>query len=402
LRLAALRAQSPPRRSDDPDARERLESYWLAGAGHSMFDSTRAADFQVRHAILAHRVGDPGHLARALATEGLLRAWEGGRRARHASERLQAQAKRLSRIADDPKVEAHRLLMEAGGALIERRISSALSLCEQGEALCRERCTGVAWEIAGFQHTSLNALAALGELTLLRARCAELVREARDRGDENARVMLQVGPINLGWMAEERSEEALRDSEAALALAGSSSTLALYQGLYGLVLIELHLQRPLEALRRLESGWARLRASQALRLQSVRVEMLELRARTAIAVALTVGRDDRTRWLASAARDARRLAREDSQWSAPFTEALQASLAYCAGDSEAAELLLERSATGFERLELRLNASCARHQLGSLLGGTRGEALQREASAWMHAHGVLDPAKMSNTWVPMP
>ena len=401
LRLAALRARSQPQQRDDPDARERLDSYWLAGAGHSMFDSTRAADFQVRHAILAHRIGEPGHLARALATEGLLRSWEGGRRARRASERLQALAKRLSRIADDPKVEAHRLLMEAGGALIERRVSSALSLCEQGESMCRDRCTGVAWELAGFHHTSLAALAALGELALLRTRCAELVREATDRGDENARIMLQVGTINLGWMAEERSEEALRNSEAAVAAAGSNSTLALYQGLYGLVLIELHLHRPLEALRRLESSWTRLRASQALRLQSVRVEMLELRARTAIAAALTAGRGDRTRWLASAARDARRLTREDSQWSAPFTDALQASLACCADDSEAAELLLERSATGFERLELRLNASCARHQLGSLLGGSRGDALRSEACAWLHAHGVLDPAKMSNTWIPI-
>ena len=271
VRLAAMRSWSQPRRSDDEDARDRLESYWLAGAGHSMFDSTRAADFQVRHAILAHRIGEPGHLARALATEGLLRAWEGGPRARRASERLQAQAKRLSRIADDPKVEAHRLLMEAGAALIERRLRSALALCDEGEALCRDRCTGVAWEVAGFHHTSLTALAELGELTLLRERCAELVREAKDRGDENARVMLQVGLINLGWMAEERSEEALADSEAALALAGSNSTLSLYQGLYGLVLIELHRRRPRDAWRRLESGWARLKASQALRLQGVRV-----------------------------------------------------------------------------------------------------------------------------------
>ena len=57
---------------------------------------------------------------------------------------------------------------------------------------------------------------------------------------------------------------------------------------------------------------------------------------------------------------------------------------------------------GFERLELGLNAACTRHQLGRLIAGSRGEVLRREACAWMQQRGVLDPAKMSDTWIPMP
>src|SRR4029450_3105714 len=111
-RLQRLQRARPATRLS-PFERERLEACWSAGIGLSLFDQVPAAAFQARHSRLARRAGDQQHLARALATEGLLLAWEGGARKRRRAMQLRRQGERLARRAENPNIRAHGVLMNA-------------------------------------------------------------------------------------------------------------------------------------------------------------------------------------------------------------------------------------------------------------------------------------------------
>ncbi|MGH7286900.1 MAG: protein kinase domain-containing protein, partial [Myxococcota bacterium] len=205
----------PPRIPSNAGAfeRERLEVCWSAGVGLAVFDGIRAADFHLRAALMARRAGDRGHLARALATEGLLMAWEGGGRKRRLSQRLRRAGERLARETGDPNTRAHSHLMSAVSAFYEMRLRDALALCEEGERLCRERCVGAHWELATLQVLTGNTLACLGELGRLAEHLPEVLRQAKERGDEYCLVTARLGYANSLWLAADRPDEARRQAE---------------------------------------------------------------------------------------------------------------------------------------------------------------------------------------------
>src|SRR5690606_5877639 len=111
-----------PPRPTNPTAldHERLEIYWSAGVGLSLFDMVRAADFQLRHALLAQQVGDPRHRARALATEAMTLVWEGGARNRRRSVQILDEASRVAATVADPRIEVQTLVTRAAIAFVER------------------------------------------------------------------------------------------------------------------------------------------------------------------------------------------------------------------------------------------------------------------------------------------
>ena len=123
-RLAVQRGRARAAEPLDPAARERLDTYWMAGACHSLFDSTRAADFQVRHATFAQRVRDPGHLARALATEALLP--ELGRRAARPAHGRGAAHRGEALLRARRRPQGRRALSHDGGGQRAPRAPPAL------------------------------------------------------------------------------------------------------------------------------------------------------------------------------------------------------------------------------------------------------------------------------------
>jgi hypothetical protein len=54
----------------------------------------------------------------------------------------------------------------------------------------------------------------------------------------------------------------------------------------------------------------------------------------------------------------------------------------------------------FERADMRLYAAAARHRLGNLLGGERGQQLVAEAEAWMTEQRIKNPAAMTRMLAP--
>jgi len=58
-------------------------------------------------------------------------------------------------------------------------------------------------------------------------------------------------------------------------------------------------------------------------------------------------------------------------------------------------MLLENTALAFAQEEMALFAAAARRRLGEISGGARGSALVSGADAWMNAHGIQNPERMT-------
>jgi len=399
LRLRRARAGSDVVRPVEVAAadRERLEVYWSAGVGLSLFDMVRAADFQLRHATLAFRLGEPRHLARALATEAFTLAWEGGARNRRRSEDVHATAVRLAATLGDPRIEVQTLVTRAAIVFVERRFREALALCERGARICSTRHVGTTWEIANLELCAMSTLACLGEMTRARARMVELLPRAAERGDLYSSISLRLGLPNLSWVAAGEPDEARRQIEQARA-AATLAPFQEYTAVYAEAQIDLYQGVPAAGFARVIAAWPVLRAGFVLRVQGVRIDLLDLRARCALALLAQQGpaHGQRGRLLRAVRRDAWRLDRERSAWTAPMTAALRAGLAWQTGDRASAIALLADAAAGYERLDMRAHAAAARLHLA---GVGVGETTDRCAEN-LRALGIVDPARYASLLLP--
>jgi hypothetical protein len=130
----------------------------------------------------------------------------------------------------------------------------------------------------------------------------------------------------------------------------------------------------------------------------LRVELLELHARSALAAAMDA-KDSRP-LLRAAERDATRLEGEGEPWALAHARLIRAGIAAARHDRSAAISLLTDAADRFDATWMRLNAASARRRLGHLIGGCRGQDLIVTADRWMTAQRIRVPARMAATCAP--
>lgn len=398
LGLRRWLAERRPPRPANPTAldHERLEIYWSAGVGLSLFDMVRAADFQLRHALLAQEVGDPRHRARALATEAMTLVWEGGARNRRRSVQILDEASRVAATVADPRIEVQTLVTRAAIAFVERRYREALALCERGASICATRHVGTTWEIANLELCAVSTLSCLGELAHMRTRLVDLLQRAADRGDLYSEISLRIGMQCLAWLAADEPGEARRQ----IAHARAAATLAPFQeycAVYAEAQCDLYSGDAQQAWDRLRAAWPGFRKSFVLRIQGVRVDLLDLRARCALALlaAGVASARRRARLERVVARAVRRLAREGVDWVAPVAAALRAALAARRGDRAGAIEQLERAAADYAQLDMAAHAAAARLHLARLRGDH-----PTSASAALRRLGIADVERFAALLVP--
>jgi serine/threonine protein kinase len=379
---------------------ERLETCWSAGLGFAIFDILRAADCQARHALLAWRAGDARQLARAISGEAQILSWEGGTAKRRRAAALHREATRIALGFDDPQIDVHRSLMSCITAFAESRHRDVVATAEEGIRLCRERCHGVAWELASLQVTYLSSLILQGEVRRVWELFPAMLREADERGDRFAFVMLRLGIVNAAWLAIDQPDVARTELAAAVGDAMANPWMT-YQGHYAGAQIALYEGRPAEAWDGLATASRVLRRSQLLRMQIIRKYFHEVYGRTALAMAVDLPPSARrAALLRVVARYVRRLSREDAPEIAARTDALRAGLCAARGDLEAARHALECTVVGFDELREGVAAAAARRALGALAGGADGAAMREAAERWMVEHGITHPARMAAMVLP--
>jgi hypothetical protein len=381
-----------------PEQLTRADICWSVAMSLSIVDTVRAADFQARYLLLALRAGEPYRVARALAWEVAHLANYGGRASRRTA-RLLGAAEALAQRLNHPHALGLVALAHGITAYMEGRWRSGLEMSDRAEAIFRQGCTGVAWELDTAHSFSLWSLFFLGEVAEITRRLPALLQEARERGDLYAATNLGTFVGHLTWLAADDPEGAERDlGEVMERWSRQGFHVQHLTGLMGQLQIDLYRGAGTAAWERITAAWPALAGSLFLRVQVVRIFMWNLRARSALAAAATAARPERLR--RAALRDARRIERERMAWARPLAQLLRAGVAVGRGDREGALTLLGAAEAGFRAADMSLFAAAAGHRYGQLLGGDGGRARVDEAVHRMKALGIRNPDRMTALYSP--
>jgi eukaryotic-like serine/threonine-protein kinase len=380
----------------------RIDTCWAVGVGIAMVDMVRGADFQARHLVLALRAGEPYRVARALAMEGAYVAM-GGSRSRARAQKLIDRSHRLAERVDHPYALGLATVTAGNAAWMDGRWSDARVLCEKGEQILRERCTGVDWEVLIAQLFGLASMFFLGEMGALSRRLPLLLEEAEGRGSLLRATFLRIGFCShMAWLAADDPGTARQELEAGLAgsardrldyrhlwVRGARTDIALYRG-----------EVP-DASEPLDPGSRAFARTLERFVQAGFIRGLDTRARRRLAAAAeAVSPGERDGLLRGAEQHARAILGERTRWGDPLAALLRAGAAATRGETEAALRFLESAEAGFTAAAMALHAAATRRRRGELMGGDAGRDLVSGADAWMAAQSIKAPERMAAVLAP--
>ncbi|MCR4410980.1 MAG: protein kinase [Thermoguttaceae bacterium] len=380
----------PPRDLD------RIDLCWSAATGLALVDPIRAAALHAQGLMRALRCGEPLRAARFLAMEGILAAIP-GEPARRRVQKMLMRAEGIGRGLQEPYTTG--LLAAAQGvtACLQGRWKRSVEQCDRAERLFREHCTGVIWELDTVQGFAPSALSWAGEVGELSRRLPGLYRDAERRGSLFA--LARICTLALPALAADEPDQAERRiAECMRRWSRESFHVQHYNALYAQIQIDLYRGKGPNAWQRIEQEWCALERSLLLRSQLARVFIHFARARSALAAAAEGYQA--APLLRAAARDARRIDREQAAWAVPLARLILAGLAVLRRDSKAAREALEASIAGFDAADMPLYAAAARRALGRLVGGDEGRALLAQGDQWMSSQGIRNPDRMTALFVP--
>jgi tetratricopeptide (TPR) repeat protein len=376
----------------------RIDVCWSAGAGLSVVDTIRGADFQARGLLLSLAAGEPSRIARALAMEAAHAASAGGSN-RKTTTRLLDRADELASRVEDPYARGMVALARGVSAYLEGRWTVAQLECDRAETIFRDSCTGVAWELDTAHAFALWGLSHQGAVAELSHRWPILLNRARARGDLYAVMNLSSYIMSIVRLAADDPETADRELRQTMSQWSREGYHVQHNdALWAAVQIQLYRGDGAAAWGLIDRTWPALRRSLLLRVQFIRTSMHFLRARAALAAAVAVddSRPAEARsLLAVARRAARRLERERMPCPTAYARLIRGALAAVGGDSSQAVLRLTQAVACFEAVDMRLCAAAARRRLGEFLGGTRGQEEIDRADRWMSDQKIKNPASMA-------
>src|ERR1041385_8678084 len=374
----------------------RIDACWSVAAGLGAVDLIRGADFQSLHLLLALRSGEISRIARAMAFEVSQTAARGGRTQKHVAELL-AKTDALAKRAANPH--------SIGMAVWARGLSSyllgnwrgAAEYSERAAEILRDQCTGATWELTIANRFMLSALLYRGEVAEVSRRVPQLLSAALEQGNLFAATDLRTR-LNAIWLAADDPDRARDEVIAALTTwPRDAFHLQHYSALAALAQIELYTGDYEVAWKHIEGQIKPLERSMLLRIQGLRIDSAQLRARLALASA--VG-DQRERRLRIAARADLRVTRENMPYSNPMAMLIRAGVANQRGDEATAVKLTAQALKDFEGIKMRLYAVAAGRRLGEMIGGDRGRELIAKTDRWMIKQQIKNPPKIMNLLAP--
>ena len=401
IRLRGLAFTERDASAFSPAVLTRLDLCWSATVGLSMIDPLRGALFEARHMLLALRAGERSRVTRSLAAEAAhLASTENGTSDR--ARRLLERAAALARALDEPYGVAFVEMMHGIVAFLTGRWRMALEHVDRAGTLFRERCTGVAWEADNCAAFGIWSLWYRGEMVEMFARVRRLVEEAEVRGDLYASIALKTSLCNVVWLARDDLPEARRHVDQARERWGVEGfQMQSYWILLAGVMLHAYAGEGEAAWSLMTRAWRPLARSLLLRVHVIDAQMVHMRAVAALVAAadLPVG-PRRDGLLRSALADARRLSRKRLAGYPAIALLIEAGVAHARGELDRARTCLERAAPSFQAAEMALYAAAAKHRLGEILGGERGEILLAEARTFMAAQDIRNPDRMLRLLAP--
>jgi len=412
-RRAALRSRIPAlfsrRRAGDPSLVpprrvQRLDALWAAAKGTLMLDFVLSDAMSARHLLEATRTGHPSHLVLALCMEAAVEANIGRPWLMRRSWRMLAEAASLATKTGAAYDEGWTHGARAAVSYYAENWSETLEEAERAVAIFSRHCIGVSWESTAVQTFLLAALSHLGRIRELQTRTAELLDDARARGDLLAQATVRTGHMILAPLAADEPDRALADAEAMLLpFTTDHYTSQHFHHVVATVQIHLYNGDGWRAWERITDAWPHLRKSGFLMLDCLGGQLRYLRGLAGLAAratepptgappAWTPGRLER-----EVAREARALERSNVP-SAPFRAAvLRAELAGLRGDRATRRAKLHAARGGFDRLGMVLYRAAVDVALAS---DPRDEASKSAALDDLGAAGVRNPIALAGTLFP--
>ncbi len=164
-----------------------------------------------------------------------------------------------------------------------------MTACDRAEAVFRDRCTGVAWELDTAHAYALWALSHLGHWAELTRRLPVLLGEARERGDLYAVMNLSTYILAVVRLAADEPDAARDETGRAMGHWSRAGYHVQHNDqVWATLLIDLYQSEGGSAWDRINRHWPILARSLLLRVQFIRVAMLGLRSRCALAAASSV------------------------------------------------------------------------------------------------------------------
>jgi hypothetical protein len=377
----------------------RLDVCWSAGMVLTMVDTIRGHAFLARHNLLALRAGEPYHVALAQATEAAYLATSGGKAEARAESMLQVAAALVERVGR-PYARAVLALMGGVVAMLTGQWRKAGTLTERAADIFRRECTGVAWELSATYHFRFTALQYLGDWNRCATELWPLLREAREHGDLFTATNLLIHSATLHLAADDLGAARLALVDAIKQWPCQGFYLQHYHALTIEAQTALYAGDAVGAWKLVGERWAALRRSYLLRVQYIRMTLLHLRARCAVAAAASSDGRPREQLLNSAERDGRALEREAAPWAGALAQVVRAAAAANRQRLPQALDLLEIAVRGLEAADMLLHAAAARRCRGQLLGGEQGRELVRAADAFMATQGISNPVRLTAMLAP--
>ncbi len=376
----------------------RIDLCWSAVAGLSMSEPIRGACFQTRGLLLALKAGEPQRIARALAMEAGHRATAGAPAAAGVA-RLLERAEKVAREIDSPYARGMIEMVRGFAGLMRGEWQAARTNLEGAELLFRQNCKGVMWERDTTHNFMLRALVQMGEIRELKAQWSVFFRESQERGDLYAATMLRSFYMTLCKLAGNQQPETEGELEAALA-EGDARSLNLTQAnaFEALVHLDLYRSDPSRALVRFESIWPRYEKSMLLRIKMTRIDLLEMRARCALAMAEKPG--DSGSFLKQAAAAAVRLEKEGHAWATAHALYIRSGIAACNEDPVRAVDFLMKAVDCYAQVKMPLREQLLRYRLGEVHSGPDSRAQHNWAEQWLSEQGIVAPARWAGMYAP--
>jgi hypothetical protein len=378
LRLRGVRFQ--PAALVSPDDLTRIDVCWAVSFTLPYADALTGAVFHARHLLLALRAGDTLRIARALAVEA---AYLASARGVAAWPRIEDVLTRARTAADESREPYARAIVSGNEGIalcVTLRFTDSIAILEKTIATFREECPGSAWEVTTASFFLFISQSYTCRYRELRARHAAALRDAVEHNDRYAAVMLRIGILNNVWLFD--NDPARARSELAAAMRawpdGRFHTVH-FHFLTAEGYIDLYEGEWVRAYERTRAALPAIAGSMLLHVAGVRLELGALRARIAVARAVSEQGTARERFIREAELAGREHERLGGSIGQMNTRVLRANVARLRGDAAEAQQLVEALAKDDGAEESWLSVQCARWLLGRLRGGDVGAAEVRAA-----------------------
>jgi hypothetical protein len=377
-----------------------LDTLWAAATGLGVVDFIRPVYFLQLHLLAALRLGEPRRISLALGLEAsTMVAKVGEERAQRAAKMLE-EARALAERTGDARAIATAPLMSGLTDFQSCRWATALRSFEEAEALLRERCSNVAWEVSSALLLGSLALAMLGRIDELQRRVPAILRHGQEHGDL---YLITTAPSFLfpAWLAADDVaglRQQVRTTMARWSQRGYN--IQHHSALTAEVGADLYDGQAEAAWQRARHDWPRL--GLLMKSAIARQGALSVMGRAALAAAGGANQDPSSPMLRTVADCARRLERDQTPHALGLAGLLRGGAAAQAGDLDAAVRAYAAAEAAFVTLEMLAHVAAAKRRRGQVMGGEAGAALVAEADAVLTQQRIRRPARYAAMLAPAP